>query len=107
MPRAGGAFAFMDVFELTRALVALETPSGAEGPAIGLLEGLLRGAGYQVVRQPVSAGRDNLYAYAGRPELVFSTHVDTVPPYVAIASSQELGRFRNRTGDMRTPSAGA
>lgn len=84
MPRAGGAFAFMDVFELTRALVALETPSGAEGPAIGLLEGLLRGAGYQVVRQPVSAGRDNLYAYAGRPELVFSTHVDTVPPYVPL-----------------------
>ena len=67
MPRAGGAFAFMDVFELTRALVALETPSGSEGPAIGLLEGLLRGAGYRVVRQPVSAGRDNLYAYAGRP----------------------------------------
>ena len=51
MPRAGGAFAFMDVFELTRALVALETPSGSEGPAIGLLEGLLRGAGYRVVRQ--------------------------------------------------------
>src|SRR4029434_1569885 len=51
---------------------------------IGLLEGLLRGVGYQVVRQPVSAGRDNLYAYAGRPEVVFSTHVDTVPPYVPL-----------------------
>src|SRR4051812_95461 len=74
----------MDGFELTRALVALETPSGSEGPAIGLLEGLLRGAGYQVMRQPVSAGRDNLYAHAGRPEVVFSTHVDTVPPYVPL-----------------------
>ncbi len=84
MPRAGGAFAFMDVFELTRALVALETPTGSEEPAVDLLDGVLRGAGYHVVRQPVSSGRDNLYAYRERPEVVFSTHVDTVPPYIPL-----------------------
>ena len=48
----------MDALELTRALVALETPTGAEGPATDLLDGVLRRAGYRVVRQPVSAGRD-------------------------------------------------
>jgi acetylornithine deacetylase len=88
VPRAGGAFAFMDVFELTRALVALETPTGAEEPAIDLLDGLLRGAGYRVVRQPVSAGRDNLYAYDSPPEVVFSTHVDTVPPYLPLREDE-------------------
>jgi acetylornithine deacetylase/succinyl-diaminopimelate desuccinylase-like protein len=66
----------MDVFELTRALVALETPTGSEEPAIDLLDGVLRGAGYHVVRQAVSSGRDNLYAYREHPEVVFSTHVD-------------------------------
>jgi acetylornithine deacetylase/succinyl-diaminopimelate desuccinylase-like protein len=53
VPSAGGAFAFMDPLELTRALVALETPTGSEQPAIDLLEGVLRRAGYHTVRQPV------------------------------------------------------
>lgn len=75
----------MDPLELTRALVALETPTGAEGPATDLLAGVLGRAGYQVVRQPVSPGRDNLYAYRAPPALVFSTHLDTVPPYLPLA----------------------
>jgi acetylornithine deacetylase len=79
----------MDALELTRALVALETPTGAEGPATDFLDGALRAAGYQVVRQPVTGGRDNLYAYREPPELVFSTHLDTVPPYVALAEDAE------------------
>ncbi len=85
MPSAGGAFAFMDVLELTRALVALETPTGAEQPAIEFLDGALRRAGYRTERQRVSPGRDNLYAYREAPEVVFSTHVDTVPPHVPLA----------------------
>ena len=67
MLSAGGAFAFMDPLELTRALVALETPTGSEQPAIDLLEGILRRAGYRTSRQPVSRGRDNLYAYRETP----------------------------------------
>jgi acetylornithine deacetylase len=89
VPRAGGAFAFMDVLELTRALVALETPTGAAAPAIDLLDGLLRRAGYRVVRQSVSPGRDNLYAYGDEPEVVFSTHVDTVPPYLPLREDEQ------------------
>jgi acetylornithine deacetylase len=74
----------MDALELTRSLVALETPTGAENAATTLLEEILRRAGYQTVRQSVTAGRDNLYAYRETPTLVFSTHLDTVPPYIPL-----------------------
>jgi acetylornithine deacetylase len=79
----------MDVLELTRALVALETPTGAEGPATAFLEAALRRAGYQVVLQTVSSGRHNLYAYREPPALVFSTHLDTVPPHIPLSEDEE------------------
>jgi acetylornithine deacetylase len=79
----------MDALELTRALVALETPTGAEGPATDFLDAALRRAGYKVVRQPVSPGRQNLYAYREPPTLVFSTHLDTVPPHVPLSEDEE------------------
>jgi acetylornithine deacetylase len=44
--------------------------------------------GYNVARQPVSPGRENLYAYLELPELVFSTHLDCVPPYVALREDE-------------------
>lgn len=75
----------MDALELTRALVALETPTGSEAAATDFLDDTLRHAGYQVVRQPVSAGRHNLYAFREAPALVFSTHLDTVPPYLPLS----------------------
>src|SRR5829696_329664 len=78
-----------DAFGLTRALVALETPTGSEGPATDLLDGALRRAGYRTVRQPVTPGRDNLLAFREPPALVFSTHVDCVPPYLPLAEDAE------------------
>ena len=80
----------MDVLELTRALVALDTPTGSEAPATDFLDATLRRAGYRVVRQAVSPGRDNLYAYRDAPALVFSTHLDTVPPYVPLREDAEI-----------------
>jgi acetylornithine deacetylase len=74
----------IDPIALTRDLVQLETPTGREGPAADLVEGLLGRLGYRVVRQPVTAGRHNLYAWRERPEVVFSTHLDCVPPYVPL-----------------------
>ena len=79
----------MDALELTRSLVALETPTGAEGPATDFLDAALRRAGYHIVRQPVSPGRQNLYAYREPPALVFSTHLDTVPPYIPLSEDGE------------------
>jgi acetylornithine deacetylase len=74
----------MDALALTRSLVALETPTGFEGAATDFLDDMLRQAGYRTVRQTVTAGRENLYAYREPPALVFSTHLDTVPPYVPL-----------------------
>ena len=74
----------LDPIELTRDLVTLETPTGHEGPATDFLAGLLRRLGYQVIRQPVTPGRDNLYAFREAPEVVFSTHIDCVPPYLPL-----------------------
>jgi acetylornithine deacetylase len=79
----------MDALELTRALVALETPTGSEAAATDFLDETLRHAGYQVIRQPVSAGRHNLYAFREAPVLVFSTHLDTVPPYIPLSEDGE------------------
>jgi acetylornithine deacetylase len=83
-----------DVFELTRALVALETPTGSEEPATALLEDALSRSGYQTVRQRVTPGRDNLLAFREPPALVFATHVDCVPPYVPLSEDAETIRGR-------------
>jgi acetylornithine deacetylase len=86
--------ALADALELTRALVALETPTGSEGPATDLLAGVLGRAGYRTVRQQVTPGRDNLLAYREAPAVVFSTHVDCVPPYVPLSEDAETIRGR-------------
>jgi len=86
--------ALADPFELTRALVSLETPTGSEGPATDLLDAALRRGGYRIVRQPVSPGRDNLLAFRESPVLVFSTHLDCVPPYVPLSEDAEAIRGR-------------
>ncbi len=72
----------MDVVELTRALVEIESPTFSEGRVVEYLHGLLHKAGYEVIRQPVTDGRDNLYAFREPPVVVLSTHVDCVPPFV-------------------------
>jgi acetylornithine deacetylase len=56
---------------------------------VGLLAGVLERAGYRVTRQPVSPGRDNIYAWREPPALVFSTHLDCVPPYVPLREDDE------------------
>ena len=83
-----------DALELTRALVALETPTGSEGAATDLLARVLERAGYRTVRQPVSPGRDNLLAFREPPALVFSTHVDCVPPYIPLSEDENAIRGR-------------
>ena len=79
----------MDPIELTRALVARESPTFAEGPATDYVAGLLERAGWRVTRQPVSPGRDNVYAFREPPVVVYSTHLDCVPPYVPFREDDE------------------
>jgi acetylornithine deacetylase len=56
---------------------------------VGLLARVLERAGYRVTRQPVSPGRDNIYAWREPPIVVFSTHLDCVPPYVPLREDDE------------------
>ena len=71
-----------DVLAIAMQLMATESTTGNEGRVIAVAEGILHDLGWNVRRIPVTPGRDNLLAYGDRPvELVFSTHLDTVPPY--------------------------
>lgn len=75
----------MDPIRLTRQLVDIESITGNEAAAGAALYEELRGLGYNVHKMPVAHGRFNVLATleeGHRPELVFSTHIDTVPPFI-------------------------
>jgi len=63
-------------------LCASDTTSGSEDAGLAGLLSLLRELGATVVEQPVAAGRTNVLALWGRPRVLFSTHLDTVPPFL-------------------------
>ena len=76
----------MQVFELTRSLIDIDSVTPRE-QVIGnflfdYLEPLARRFGGVIERQEVEPGRDNIWARWGEPEVVFSTHMDTVPPFI-------------------------
>jgi len=74
--------AAIDPVALTRSLVDIDSTTGREGEAGRWLACCLRELRYQVVEQPVSDGRFNVYAHTGAPpSIVFSTHFDCVPPF--------------------------
>ena len=73
-----------DVVELTARLMEIDSTSGREGPVVDWLENYLTGADWHTRRIPVSPGRDDLLATSGdKPQITFSTHLDTVPPFIA------------------------
>jgi acetylornithine deacetylase len=63
-------------------LCAADTTSGAEDAGLPALRSILRELGAAIHEQPVAAGRTNLLATWGEPRVLFSTHLDTVPPYL-------------------------
>ncbi|HEV8523917.1 MAG TPA: M20/M25/M40 family metallo-hydrolase, partial [Terriglobales bacterium] len=81
----------MDVVALTRRLVDIESVSGNEAAVAEFLTGELGRLGYKVEKMPVGPGLFNVYASdAGLPPaLVFSTHMDTVPPFIASSEDDE------------------
>ena len=56
-----------DPIALTLALLAHPSPTNHEAPATAFLAGYLRERDWEVTLQPVSAGRDNLYAWSSPP----------------------------------------
>ena len=63
-------------------LCAVDTTSGAEDAGLPTLRAVLAELGAEIEEQAVAPGRTNLLATWGRPGLLFSTHLDTVPPFV-------------------------
>jgi succinyl-diaminopimelate desuccinylase len=71
---------------LARDLLRCPSVTPAEGGALGMIEGVLKPAGFDVHRvtftEPSTAPVENLYARIGSngPHLVFAGHTDVVPP---------------------------
>jgi len=75
----------MNVFELTRALVDIESITGNEeqmGDVLfAHLSELAAQYGGHAERMPVEPRRNNVLAWWGEPAVTLSTHMDTVPPF--------------------------
>jgi acetylornithine deacetylase/succinyl-diaminopimelate desuccinylase-like protein len=87
----------MDLFSLTRRLVDIESITPNEGPVGDFLQDELRRRGFEAQKMPVEGARTNVVATSPghpRPEIVFSTHMDTVPPF--IPSSEDPTRIFGR-----------
>ncbi len=76
----------MNVFELTRTLIDIEsiTPNEREigNYLFDCLSDLARRFDGVAERLPVEADRDNVFVRFGDPIVVLSTHMDTVPPFI-------------------------
>jgi acetylornithine deacetylase len=87
--------ATVDVIDLTRSLVDIDSTTGREGVAATFLSSYLRGLGFTVVEQQVDDQRFNVFAAAAEnPTVVYSTHFDCVPPF--FPSRIEGGRIYGR-----------
>jgi acetylornithine deacetylase len=94
------ALSVLDPIHFTRQLCAIESTTYHEGAVGDFLAEFLGGRGWAVEKTPVEQPREsadagprwNIYAGAAgeRPDLVFSTHMDTVPPYIPCSEDEEF-----------------
>jgi acetylornithine deacetylase len=84
----------MDLFELTRALVDIESVTNNEAIAgeflFRHLSPLAAKYGGHVERVPVESLRFNVFARWGQPIVTLSTHMDTVPPFFPLSEDDEF-----------------
>jgi acetylornithine deacetylase len=90
----------LDPIRFTRDLVEIESTTYHEGAVGDFLADFLAKRGWQIEKTPVpqpdespTAGpRWNIYAgkSAENPDLVFSTHIDTVPPYIPFSEDADF-----------------
>jgi len=89
----------MNVVELTRALVDIESVTGNEHAVARYLHEYLcrvaAGSGGRVEKMEVEGERFNVFAQWGEPVVTLSTHTDTVPPFF---SSREDGDWIDGRG---------
>ena len=81
----------MNLFELTKSLIDIPSVTGDELAVGQYLSKYLEELGYQVERQEVAQDRFNVIAtQAEPPRIVFSTHMDTVPPFIESREDEEF-----------------
>jgi acetylornithine deacetylase len=71
-----------DVVSLAAELLSIQSTTGSEGATVDFVSRWLVGRGWNVTLQEVSQGRSNIWASRTGGGVTFSTHLDTVPPYV-------------------------
>ena len=80
----------IDVFRLTRELIDIPSVTGEEFRIGTSLGELLTRLGYHVELQDIAPERSNLIATTqAKPRVVLSTHMDTVPPFMASSEDDE------------------
>jgi acetylornithine deacetylase len=80
----------MDVNELTRKLIDIPSVTGDENAVGEFLYSHLENLRYTVRRQQVAGDRFNVFATTNaKPEIVLSTHMDTVPPFIPSTEDAE------------------
>src|ERR1043165_2338573 len=80
----------MTPVNFTRQLIDIPSLTGDERPVAEFLAAHLTTLGYNVERQYVTDHRFNLIATTGAaPRIVFSTHMDTVPPFIPSSEDGE------------------
>ncbi|MBL8183028.1 MAG: M20/M25/M40 family metallo-hydrolase [Blastocatellia bacterium] len=80
----------MNLFEITKHLMSIPSVSGEE-EAVGFwLRDYLESLGWTVELQKVSENQNNVIAYLNeKPRVWLSTHMDTVPPFIAPTEDAE------------------
>ena len=72
-----------DVVALAAELLSINSSTGAESGAVDFVSKWLVARGWNVTIQEVSRGRANVWASRAGRGVTLSTHLDTVPPYIA------------------------
>src|SRR5262245_21470495 len=83
-----------DVVALAAELLTIDSSTGAESAAVDFVSKWLVARGWNVTLQEVSRGRANVWAFRSGGGVTLSTHLDTVPPYIApkLESNRLYGR---------------
>lgn len=80
----------MELFELTKSLMNIPSTSGDEKAVGVFLRDHLESLGWKVELQKVSENQNNVIAYLNdTPRVWMSTHMDTVPPFIAPTEDDE------------------
>jgi acetylornithine deacetylase len=72
-----------DVVALAAELLTIDSSTGAESGAVDFVSKWLVARGWNVSLQEVTRGRANVWASRQGHGVTLSTHLDTVPPYIA------------------------